>query len=205
MSKYEAEEHRLLQEAHDLMHATALIEKTGSMAAILPQIGAKAQPMGTGVDTTVGGLHFGDVLQMTAEYLAFEAGEADHEAGKAGRKASAISNLQERRHEANTTGQELMEIDKEDENLRASLQTWEAEVREQQQEIEYAEAEEEWARTKYTSEELYMLMESRVSTLFRQTFLMAVDMIKTVRRAMDFELGLQQPSQSSSIASIASS
>ncbi|KAL2850462.1 hypothetical protein BJX68DRAFT_266672 [Aspergillus pseudodeflectus] len=48
-------------------------------------------------------------------------------------------------------------------------------------------------------------MESRVSTLFRQTFLMAVDMIKTVRRAMDFELCLRQPSQSSSIASIASS
>ncbi|KAL2799400.1 hypothetical protein BJX66DRAFT_333303 [Aspergillus keveii] len=34
---------------------------------------------------------------------------------------------------------------------------------------------------------------------------MAVDMIKTVRRAMDFELGMRQPSQSSSIASIASS
>ncbi|KAL2832305.1 hypothetical protein BJY01DRAFT_253916 [Aspergillus pseudoustus] len=34
---------------------------------------------------------------------------------------------------------------------------------------------------------------------------MAVDMIKTVRRAMDFELGLRQPSQASNTASIASS
>ncbi|KAL2782918.1 hypothetical protein BJX66DRAFT_147618 [Aspergillus keveii] len=135
MSKYEAEEHQLYQQAYDLIHAAALIEKLGSTAAVLPQIGPKAQPMGAGLDTTIGGLHFGDVLQMTAEGLAFEAGEADHEAGKAGRKASAISNLQERRHEANTTGRELMEIDKEVENLRASLQTWEAEVREQQQEI----------------------------------------------------------------------
>ncbi|KAL3439972.1 hypothetical protein BJX65DRAFT_315247 [Aspergillus insuetus] len=205
MSKYEAEEYKLLQSANDLSLSAALLKGTGAVVSALPQIGAKVQPMGAGVDTTYGGIQLGKAIQMSAEALRLQADQTEKEAERASRKGTAITNLQERRLEANTIGRELMEIDKEVEKLQASLETWEAAIQEQQQEIENAEAEEEWARSKYTSEQLYTLMESRVSTLFRQTFLMAVDMIKTVRRAMDFELCLRQPSQSSSIASIASS
>jgi hypothetical protein len=110
-------------------------------------------------------------------------------------RGTVINNLRERRFEANTIGRELMGIDKEIEQLQATMATWDAQVKAQQQEIDIAATEEKWLRTKYTSEQLYTLMESTVSTLFQQTFLMAVDMIKSVRRAMDFELSLRKPTR----------
>jgi hypothetical protein len=110
-------------------------------------------------------------------------------------RGTAIHNLRERRLEANTIGRELMGVDKEIEQLQATMATWDAQAKAQQQEIDIAAAEEQWLHTKYTSEQLYTLMESTVSILFQQTFLMAVDMVKSVRRAMDFELGLRKPTR----------
>ncbi|KAF4220819.1 hypothetical protein CNMCM5878_000475 [Aspergillus fumigatiaffinis] len=58
-----------------------------------------------------------------------------------------------------------MGVDKEIEQLQATMATWDAQVKAQQQEIDIAAAEEQWLHTKYTSEQLYTLMESTNNTV----------------------------------------
>lgn len=204
MSRYEQQALDQAETARGLQVSAEHLEMAGAAVAALPEIGAKAQPMGAGIDTTIGGDQIGGAIAFQATALQMVAAQHEIESERAAQKGEAIEKLQERRLEANTVGRELTGIDKDLEQLEASLATWNAEVQAQQQEIDNAAAEEEWMRTKYTSEEFYTLMESRLSSLFRQTFLMAVDMIKAVRRAMEFELGLRQPAVSN-VASIASS
>ncbi|KAJ5093965.1 hypothetical protein N7456_009826 [Penicillium angulare] len=200
MTKYEAEQDTLSIFAQGILVSAGAMKGIAALTAPVPQVGAKANPMGVGADVTVGGDQLSKGLSYGADVLKFTKEQLDMQVERAERKGNAILQLQERRLEINTSGRTLMQIDKEVEQLEASLVTSDAYLKAQQQEIENAAAEEEWMRTKYTSEQFYALMESTISTMLRQSFSMAVDLIKSVKRVMDFELGIRQSSQSNNVS-----
>ncbi|KAE8384305.1 hypothetical protein BDV23DRAFT_189345 [Aspergillus alliaceus] len=191
MSPFEQEDMRKADEASDLNFDAGAIESAAAAAFAFPMIGMKLQPMGLGGDTSLGGQTVGQVLLCSANVLRGKAQRALDDGAKAVRKATATRQLQERRLEANTIGRELVKIDKDLNQLQSRLDTCEAEIATQKQGIDNAATEEEWLRTKYTSQELYTLLENSMGTLFYQTYQMAMDMTKTAKRALGFELVLQ--------------
>ncbi|THC93211.1 hypothetical protein EYZ11_007316 [Aspergillus tanneri] len=204
MSPFEQEEMKKADEASNLNLGAGAFETAAAAAFAIPMFGMKAQPMGTGVDTSVGGQNIGQGLLTYGSALKVAAQRVQDDGAKAARKAVATRQLQERRLEANICGRELVRIDKELNGLRSRVDTCEAEIRVQKQEIDNAAAEEEWLRTKYTSQELYALLDHSMGTLFHQTYLMATAMVKTAARALDFELAIR-PQNSTLQDSVASS
>ncbi|KAJ5287507.1 hypothetical protein N7478_003193 [Penicillium angulare] len=143
------------------------MKRTAALTAPVPQAGAKANPMGVGADVTVSGDQLSTCLSYGAEVLSFTKEQLDMQAERAARKGNGILQIQERRLEISPIFRTLMKIDREFEQLGASLVTSDASLKAQQQEIGNAAAEEEWMRTKCTSEQFYALMESTISTMFR--------------------------------------
>ncbi|KAA8646770.1 uncharacterized protein ATNIH1004_005445 [Aspergillus tanneri] len=165
MSPFEQEETSKADEASDFTLGAIAIETAASVAFAFPNVGVKVQPLGAGADATFGGENVGHILQATAGVLKARSQCASNDADKAGRKAMAIRQLQERRLEANTIGRELVRIDKNLAQLHAQLDTSEADIQATQQEIDNSAAEDEWLRTKYTSHELYSRLDNSMCTL----------------------------------------
>ncbi|KAJ5272665.1 hypothetical protein N7478_007790 [Penicillium angulare] len=143
ISPFESEEMSKADMAADFKWQASLSHGAAKVAFALPQIGAKIQPLGGEKDITMGGEQVDKALEAYAWVLERGGEKADMDSSKAGRKAVAIRQLQERRLQANNLGWELMRIDKDITVLRDQLDTYRADIEAQNAEVESAEAEKE--------------------------------------------------------------
>jgi hypothetical protein len=73
--------------------------------------------------------------------------------------------------------------------IREQIAKWELENHNKQ--LENAQTIETYLKTKYTNEELYTWMKGQISTLYFQTYQLALDLAKKAERSLRLELGLE--------------
>ncbi|KAI0410904.1 hypothetical protein F5X98DRAFT_381291 [Xylaria grammica] len=173
--------------------AAGVIESAAAGVFAIPTFTTKIQPLGVGMDISVGGSNIGQVLLCVSGALKTKAQYSLDQGAQAARKAALMRQLQERRLAANTIGREIMKTDKDVAQLRARLATCDAELEAQQHEMESALAEEKWLRSKYSNQQLYTMLESSLNHLFHQTYQLASDMARTAQRALNFEHAMRFP------------
>ncbi|CAH0052211.1 unnamed protein product [Clonostachys solani] len=204
MSSYEAEEMRCADEAAAWNEKVGGLESMAAAAFAFPNITTKTQPMGCGIDMQLGGHTVGSVLQSVAAATKTIAQRISDNGAKAGRSALLTRQLQDRRHEANMAGREMVRLDKELAQLQSRLDSHDAEIKVHRREMENLAAEEEWLRSKYTSEQLYATLDNSMATLFHQAYVLATDMVAKTKQALEFEhlgrYGSRQPPRGSGSA-----
>ncbi|GIJ85021.1 hypothetical protein Asppvi_003876 [Aspergillus pseudoviridinutans] len=198
MPLYENMEGICYDTASSLNTNAAHLEAEAAALLALPTITTSIEPWGVGVSTSIGGSTFSQVAQGQVSHLQARAQSAADEGGRAARKSALSRQLQERLLQANTMGHELMRIDKDIAHLDTRVESVEWEIKARQQETENAAAEEEWMRKKYTNQQLYAFLDHSTSQIFHQTYLLALDMAKAARRALDFEHAVRYPDSSAS-------
>ncbi|GFF59311.1 hypothetical protein IFM46972_11349 [Aspergillus udagawae] len=198
MSPYENMEGICYDTASSLNTNAAHLDAEAAALLSLPTVTTSIEPWGIGLSTSIGGSTFGQVVQGQASHLRARAQAAADEGGRAARKSALSRQLQERLLQVNTIGHELMRVDKDIAHLDTRVASVEWEIKAQQQEAENAAAEEEWMRKKYTNQQLYAFLDHSTSEIFHQTYLLALDMAKAARRALDFEHAVRYPDSSAS-------
>ncbi|KAI0410206.1 hypothetical protein F5X98DRAFT_387409 [Xylaria grammica] len=193
MSPYENMEGMAYDSASTLNQSASDLETQAAFLLAMPEITTSIEPWGIGLSTTMGGNTFGQAVQSLAIAMRGRAQAVYDQGSRAGRKSTLSRQLQERLFQANTIGRELIKLDMEMEQINIRLATIDLEIQAQQQEADNAAAEEEWMRSKYTSEQLYKFLDNTISQVLHQTYLQALDMAKLVRRTLDFEHAVRYP------------
>ncbi|KAA8644127.1 uncharacterized protein ATNIH1004_008325 [Aspergillus tanneri] len=200
MSPFEKAELDLYEQASGKNQKAAQQDYQAAVVSVIPAVTVNVQPMGVGLSTSFGSNTIGQFFASQASMYRQEGQQFADNASRAARMAAATRLLQERRHEANTIGRELMRIDKDLAQMEARLATCDAEIQTQQQEIENAAAEEEWLNRKYTNKQLYAVLDNSLSAMFHQTYLLAIEMMKIAWKALNFEHAV--PSQNGSLSAL---
>ncbi|KAK3386446.1 hypothetical protein B0H63DRAFT_540294 [Podospora didyma] len=162
-------------------------ETLAALFHAFPQIEIAGKPMGVGTGLQLGGVNFGNVTSAVARGLQIYAAWLSASSSNAGRKAGLLRALQDRVLQANTTGLELKNIDKQIASQRVRLATAQQEVKNQETNLEQATAVDEFLRGKYTNEELYGWMEGVTKGLYQTAYNLAFDLAKRAEKAFKFE------------------
>jgi hypothetical protein len=85
---------------------------------------------------------------------------------------------------------EIKQIDKQIITQKIRINIAEQEITNQQKQIDNAQEVEEFLKSKYTNEELYLWMEGYIRTLYYQTYTLAYDLAKKAEKVYQFERGL---------------
>jgi hypothetical protein len=103
------------------------------------------------------------------------------------RKGELVQQTQERRHEANLAGREIMNVDRQIQAQRVTVAVCEADLALQQKQAENAAQMSEFLKTKYTNVQLYAWLDSGYRAALFQTYQLAFDLAKGAERAFQFE------------------
>lgn len=202
-STYEKTEIDKATDAKDKLQKAWDLELSAAVQFALPNLSAEIQPWGIGMSIGYGGSELGQVASTCSSLKQLDSQITSDESQQAGRRAVLVRQLQERRLEINMTGHELMKIDQEIEELKTRKSTWDAEIQAQEEEIQSTAAEETWLRNKFTNKQLYTLLDKKIGSLYHATYLLASEMTKIAKRALDFEHSLKYPNSTTRLAELA--
>jgi hypothetical protein len=116
--------------------------------------------------------------------------ELSAESSRSSRLGGFHRQLQDRIHQANVSGFEITNTDKQILTQEIRMQLAEKEFNNQLKQIEQADEIEDFLRTKYSNVDLYDFMESRLRSLHYSAYQMAYDMAKKAEKVFQFERGL---------------
>ena len=122
--------------------------------------------------------------------MQIDATDWSYQSANAGRKAGFLRQLQDRVLQANISGYEIKNIDKQILTQQIRINIANQEITNQQKQIDNAKEVEDFLRNKYTNQELYAWMEGEVRTLYHQAYTLAYDLAKKAEKAFRFERGL---------------
>jgi hypothetical protein len=186
LSAYEKEEMDKAAEANDRQEDVGRTEVLASIFHALPNLTFPAGPF----STTLGGSNAGSATQAVARANQVVVGNRTFSSTNAGRKAGLLRQLQDRVQQANTAGYEIESIDKQMLRQQIRINIAQQEITNQQTQIDNAQEVEEFLRNKYTNEELYSWMDSRIRTLYHQAYNLAYDLAKRAEKVFRFVRGL---------------
>ncbi|KAF1844454.1 uncharacterized protein K460DRAFT_397544 [Cucurbitaria berberidis CBS 394.84] len=175
--------------ANRLTELATALENGCSALAVLPELTTEVSPMGVGVATKFDATNIIRGIMFTAEVMKAGAQKSSNEAGSASRKATLIRQLQDRRLQANNTGREIKNIDKQLEAQQKRIAVCDAEIKMQTQQTANLVEAEEFLKTKFTNEALYAWIEGVTRKLFHQTYLIALEVARAAETAYAFEYG----------------
>lgn len=190
LSSLENEEMNKASDARDAQTVIGVVETLASAFHAIPMIGVYATPVGVGGKADWGGSNLGNATQAVARGLQIHANDLTFQSTNAGRKATFQRQLQERIQAANVAGYEISNIDKQilTQQIRQAIAA--QEITNQQQQIDNAQAVEDFLKTKYSNTELYAYMDAQLRGLYYQTYTMAYDLAKKAEKLFVFERGL---------------
>ena len=168
--------------ALDLQKVTTGIRTASIVSYLLPSI----------YGTSNGGMKFGEAASMAASVIDSFVGIYSQE----GSLASTIAQYQ-RRQEDWELQQQMAKLDVKQiqEQINAAnirIEIAEAELEVHNKSIEHSREVEEFLKGKYTNKELYQWMISRLSTLYFQTYKIALDMANAAQKAYQYELNTDE-------------
>ena len=189
LSSLENEEMNKASDARDMQLAVGIVETLASVFHAIPTVNAHGTPLGVGVAACWGGSNLGNATQAVARGLQIGVNELTYQSTNAGRKATFQRQLQERIQAANVAGYEISNIDKQilTQQIRQAIAA--QEITNQQQQIDNAQAVEDFLQTKYSNTELYAYMDAQLRSLYYQTYTMAYDLAKKAEKLFVFERG----------------
>lgn len=187
---YEKEEIDKASAAADWQIAIGVVETLASILHAIPSVGAHGTPLGVGGSVKFGGPHLGSALQGVARGMQTYASNFSFQSTSASRKGGFLRQLQDRVQQANLAGLEIKQIDKQIISQKIRISIAEQEITNQQKQIDNAQEVEEFLKSKYTNEELYLWMEGAIRTLYYQTYTLAYDLAKKAEKVFLFERGL---------------
>ncbi|ERF72674.1 hypothetical protein EPUS_07467 [Endocarpon pusillum Z07020] len=163
------------------------VEALAAVFHAIPSSEASAKPWGVGAGLVWGGFNFGHSTNAAAKALQVYATWLTQSSSRAGIKANLMRQMQDRIFQANAIGMELKNIDKQIATHRIRLSTAEQETKNQEKQLEQTTAVQEFLKSKYTNEELYIWMEGQTRDLYQQSYNHAFDLAKRAEKAFKFE------------------
>ncbi|OQP55794.1 neuraminidase-like domain-containing protein [Niastella populi] len=175
--------------AADKQKVAGTIEVSAARAGMLPTISANAQPFGIGVSVSAGGSTLGAYLSGKARGVQIDSSILQFESSAAAKNAGFLRQRQDWVLQANSAGNELVQIDKQ--LLAAQIRIALAEKEWKSHELQIAQAGDMHAylTSKYTNQELYQWMEGQVRQVYRQAYQLAYDIARKAEKAYRFERG----------------
>ncbi|KAM0313559.1 hypothetical protein ACHAO8_005363 [Botrytis cinerea] len=156
---------------------------------LIPQATTNFEPLGVGGSISFAGSSIADAVAAGSTLARGVAAVLADEAGRADKKASLTMQLRERRLAANINGREIKSIDKQVEIQRIHITSIQKDIEMQKSEVESAAGTDEWYRTKYTSEQLYIWMEKFFRNLYFQAYELSMTMALRAESSFNFEAG----------------
>jgi hypothetical protein len=153
-------------------------------------------PTGMGAHATVkfGGSNVEKAAKNSTEWLNIIAQALHTGASMAGILGGYERRQDEWNHQANLASKELVQLDKQLVAADIRIAIAQLELRNQELQIANAEKIEEVLRTKYTNDQLYSWMLSRVADVHYQAYKLAYDLAKRAERGYRFETGVASSS-----------
>ncbi|KAF2469532.1 uncharacterized protein BDR25DRAFT_304310 [Lindgomyces ingoldianus] len=185
-----AEENEELEKssaARDWNIAIGAVETLAGLLHMLPEFDADIKPFGCGTGLKWGGNFLGSSTGAIARGMQIYTQTLSADASNASRKASYLRALQDRIVQANSNGHELKNVDKQIATQRLRVATTTQEIKNAQTVVDQANEVNEFLRSKYTNEELYIWMESRTRSLYNDTYNLAYDLAKRAEKCFQFE------------------
>jgi Tc toxin complex TcA C-terminal TcB-binding domain len=193
LSSHEVREMLLLETSQLTKDVAAVFSAGSSVAHIVPNFGAHAQPTGPGASVTMGGENIGQSLDALSKGAHALADRLSFEANRAAKIGSYDRREQEWAFQSNTIAGEITQIFKQ---LRASQireAIAEREWKNHQVQIRHAEEIERFLTDEKTgkrsNKDFYTWMKREVKGLYGQVFQFAFDVAKKAERALQHELG----------------
>lgn len=143
--------------------------------------------MGAGADVYWGCVNMGQATSAVARGLSTCTGFLSASSSTAGRKAGLLRTLQDRVFQANNSGMELKNIDRQTVVQKLRVSTADQEIKNQQTQPDQVSAVEEYLRSKYTNDGLYTWMDGMTKTLYTQAYSLAFDLTKRAEKAFNFK------------------
>jgi hypothetical protein len=186
------------KEEMDKFEASAALQATSSQLELLSNIfhalpitGGYAVPLGCGIELAWGFPNLANASSAMARAIRNDADELTFQSTKAGKKSNFLRQLQDRVHQANNAGLELMQIDKQLVSQQIKIDIAAQEIANHQTMIDSTREVEEFLKSKYTNEELYIWMEGEVRTRYYQSYTLAYALAKRAETAYYFERPLE--------------
>lgn len=175
--------------ATDLCCARDSIEASAAVFLAFPGSSVKIHPFGVGTSLKIGAQTVGNILTATSRAIGARAGVISSQSAGAARNASFTRQLYDHVQAANSAGFELKSIDSQIavQNTRIAVAKREMEL--QQKQIQAAAETEQFLRSKYSSEDLYVWQEKQLRELYYQTYTLTYELAKKAEKTFVFERG----------------
>ncbi len=169
---------------------------TEAAAAPMLTVDLDVGPTGMGAHATAkyGGSNVGKSGKTAAEGLGMAAQALQTTASMAGILGGYERREDDWEHQANLAAKELVQIDEQLAAADIRIAIAKLELRNHELQIANADKVEEVLRTKYTNEQLYAWMVSRISDVHYQSYKLAYDLAKRAERSYRFETGVKTSS-----------
>lgn len=191
MSSYENTEMNKSLDAGKKNRAAIVTDGISIPLYLVPQATTNFEPLGVGGSISFAGTSIAEAVAAGSTLARGLAAVSADEAVRADKKASLTMQLRERRLQANMNGRDMKAIDKQVEIQRIVISSIEKEIEMQKSEVEDAAGAEEWYRSKYTNEQLYMGMEKVLRNLYFQAYELSLTMALRAESSLNFEGGTQ--------------
>jgi Tc toxin complex TcA C-terminal TcB-binding domain/Neuraminidase-like domain/PA14 domain/Salmonella virulence plasmid 28.1kDa A protein/Putative peptidoglycan binding domain len=180
-----------LESAYEYQQTASGLATLAGILHLIPELAADIKPFGVGAGVSFGGNELGSAATIVSQVAQIVAAGYTHSASQAGKMASYIRREQEWVFQANITAREIIQLDKQIVSAQIKQQIAENELANQLQEIQNAQAVDQFLYAKFTNEELYEWMKGRLQDVLQQTYNLAFGMAKKAELAYQQELGLE--------------
>jgi peptidoglycan hydrolase-like protein with peptidoglycan-binding domain len=184
------EERQELDASHSARDWQVIASTTEILASLSHYIPTLEIPIGAVVKAQFGGVHVGPGLSAIARYQSTLGAEDTYDAAHAAKMATFKRRQQDVAHQANVAAREIMHLDRQ--ITAATLHAAVAGLERAHLETEIAQAElvERHYRGKYTNAQLYGWMRGQITSLYVQSYQLALELAKRAERCHRFERGL---------------
>ena len=167
----------------------------GGLKAI-PQFVAGASGFGGSphVTVTIGGQEFGDVAETATKTISAVALALDKGASLASTQGSYQRRKDEWDFQVRSANKELTQIDQQIAVAQIRLDIAQKELDNQQLQIDQSHETDQFMRSKFTNQQLYEYMITKISGVYFQSYQLAFDMAKRAERCYRYELGIPDTS-----------
>ncbi|HEU4405626.1 MAG TPA: hemopexin repeat-containing protein [Polyangiaceae bacterium] len=185
LSSYEKDQVELMGVAQVFAQVSNALGLVSSVTYPVPQVGSPFA-------ITFGGLQIGN--SMSALSQAFRAVSEGFNFGSS--LAATLGGWDRRRQDwelqlALASG-DVAQVGRQIKGAEIQVEIARQEVQVQRRQIKHNESVETFMRSKFTSQQLYQWMVDRLSSVYFQTYQLALDYAKSAQRALQFELGLPE-------------
>ncbi len=184
------EEMQELASSHSARDWQVIAATTEILAGLVNSIPMFSFPVGVPVTMSLGGATTGFVLGAIARYQNSQASQDSYDASHAGKMATYKRRQQDYTFQANLAAREITQIDAQITAATIRAQVATQERKHLETEIEQAELVEQHLRSKYTNTELYGWMHGQITSLYFQSYQLALELAKSAERCFRFERGL---------------